>query len=92
MTRPSGFATSSRARTNSRATAGGAAMQPAAFIHGKRDVRLGELAAPVAGAGTVLLDVTSVGICGSDLHYYKDGGIGSDAIAGRGQLPGRPYV
>ena len=29
----------------------------------------------------MLLDVTSVGICGSDLHYYKDGGIGSDAIA-----------
>ena len=25
----------------------------------------------------VLLEVAAVGLCGSDLHYYKDGGIGS---------------
>ena len=43
-----GFSTSSRAR----GAGGGAAMQPAAFIHGKRDVRLGELPAPVAGTAT----------------------------------------
>jgi L-iditol 2-dehydrogenase len=30
--------------------------------------------------GEVLLDVAAVGLCGSDLHYYKDGGIGSALI------------
>ena len=27
-----------------------------------------------------MVDVAAVGICGSDLHYYKDGGIGSASI------------
>lgn len=31
--------------------------------------------------GEVLLDVAAVGLCGSDLHYYKDGGIGSATIS-----------
>lgn len=30
--------------------------------------------------GEVLLDVKAVGICGSDLHYFKDGGIGAAVI------------
>ena len=30
----------------------------------------------------VLVDVEVVGICGSDMHYYKDGGIGSAKIGG----------
>lgn len=29
----------------------------------------------------MLLDVAAVGLCGSDLHYYKDDGIGSATIA-----------
>ena len=29
------------------------------------------------GPDETLIDVAAVGICGSDLHYYKDGGIGS---------------
>ena len=32
--------------------------------------------APDPGPGEVQVRVRSVGICGSDLHYYEDGGIG----------------
>src|SRR5207237_569372 len=31
---------------------------------------------PPLGRGEVLLAVTAVGICGSDLHYYREGGLG----------------
>ena len=48
-----GLSTSARARGND----GDVATQPAAFIHGKMDVRLGELPVPVAGTGSVLLAV-----------------------------------
>ena len=55
-------------------------MGTAAFIHGVRDVRLGEFETATAGEGHSLVEVVSVGICGSDLHYYKDGSIGSAEI------------
>ena len=49
-------------------------------IHGARDVRVGDRAVAAPGADEVLVDVAAVGICGSDLHYYKDGAIGSAVI------------
>lgn len=55
-------------------------MNTAAFLHGARDLRIGELPVPTAGANGTVVEVESVGICGSDLHYYKDGGIGSAVI------------
>lgn len=55
--------------------------QPAAFIHSARDLRVETIPMPTPKLDEVLLDVEVVGICGSDLHYYKDGGIGSDVIA-----------
>jgi len=55
-------------------------MNMAAFIHGVRDIRIGEHCAPVVADGSVLVDVMAVGVCGSDLHYYKDGGIGGAVI------------
>ena len=55
-------------------------MNTAAFLHGTRDLRIGQLPAPTAGDDSTVVDVESVGICGSDLHYYKDGGIGSAVI------------
>lgn len=59
-----------------------AAAAKAVYIHGARDVRVGTLAAPCLPVpdGEAELEVKLVGICGSDLHYYKDGGIGSDLI------------
>ncbi|MBX2884819.1 MAG: alcohol dehydrogenase catalytic domain-containing protein [Granulosicoccus sp.] len=56
-------------------------MNTAAFIHGARDIRLGPIARPEGDSAKTIVDVQSVGICGSDLHYYKDGGIGSAVIS-----------
>ena len=56
-------------------------MNTAAFIVGARDLRIGEVPVPVAAGDITVVDVESVGICGSDLHYYKDGGIGSAVIS-----------
>jgi L-iditol 2-dehydrogenase len=64
--------------------------QPAAFLRGARDMviashpipELPTAAAVAAGEAepSVLIDVEVVGICGSDMHYYKDGGIGSATV------------
>ncbi len=55
-------------------------MNTAAFIHGIRDVRIDNFEPSPAGNLSTLVNVASVGICGSDLHYYKDGGIGKATI------------
>lgn len=52
----------------------------AARIHGAGDMRLHEEPVPVPGAGEALVRVTAVGICGSDLHWLRDGRIGGDRI------------
>jgi len=49
----------------------------AARLYGPRDLRVEEIPAPAApAAGETLLRVTTVGLCGSDLHNYIDGRIG----------------
>ena len=54
---------------------------PAARLHGKGDVRYEQVAAPAApGPGEALVRVGAVGICGSDLHVYLNGRIGSIAV------------
>lgn len=51
-------------------------------LHGPRDLRVDRVAWPgLPGPGQVLLRVTAVGICGSDLHSYKDGRIGDNILA-----------
>jgi L-iditol 2-dehydrogenase len=52
----------------------------AARLYGPRDFRIDDLAVPVPGPGQVLLQVLSVGVCGSGVHYFLDGGIGDDKI------------
>lgn len=52
----------------------------AARLHGPGDMRVDEVGMPQPGAGQVLLQVLSVGICGSDVHYFLDGGIGEEKI------------
>ena len=49
----------------------------ASRLHGIRDMRLDDLPRPVPGPGEVLLAVASVGVCGSDVHYYEFGKIGN---------------
>lgn len=52
-----------------------------ARLHAVGDLRVGTEANPdAAPAGWSLLAVTSVGICGSDLHWFTDGGIGENRI------------
>ena len=46
-------------------------------LHGIRDLRVEEVAEPRPAAGEVLLAVKAVGVCGSDLHHYLEGAIGS---------------
>lgn len=48
-------------------------------LYGIRDLRLETGSVPVPGPGEVLLKIATVGTCGSDVHYYLEGGIG-DAI------------
>ncbi len=45
-------------------------------LHGLHDLRLHDEPAPVPGEGQSLLQITSVGICGSDLHWFSEQGIG----------------
>jgi len=49
-------------------------------LHGIRDLRLEHLPRPTPGSGEVLLKVACVGVCGSDVHYYLQGRIGSQIV------------
>ncbi|MBE7549616.1 MAG: alcohol dehydrogenase catalytic domain-containing protein [Anaerolineales bacterium] len=50
-------------------------------LHGPSDMRVEQIPHPGSpGPGEVLLRVTAVGICGSDLHSYKDARIGDVAL------------
>jgi len=46
----------------------------AAFLHRVGDLRLGELPHPLPAEDEILLKVLAVGLCGSDLHFYLEGG------------------
>jgi L-iditol 2-dehydrogenase len=59
----------------------------AARLYGTADLRVADEPAPVAADGQSLVQVTAVGICGSDLHWYSEGGIG-DAQLARPLVPG----
>lgn len=48
----------------------------AGVMHGIRDIRIGTRPIPVPGPGRALVKVKSVGICGSDVHYYEEGQLG----------------
>lgn len=49
---------------------------------GVRDLRLVDEPMPEPADGEVLIEVRAVGICGSDLHWYEEAGIG-DAVLER---------
>jgi L-iditol 2-dehydrogenase len=51
-----------------------------AALHGPHDVRLETRALPELGERDVLVEVHSVGVCGSDVHYYEHGRIGSFVV------------
>ncbi|MDY6963799.1 MAG: L-idonate 5-dehydrogenase [Pseudomonadota bacterium] len=47
-----------------------------ARLYGQRDLKVEDAPVPSPQAGEVLLKMAAGGICGSDLHYYQDGGFG----------------
>src|SRR6476469_7138248 len=53
----------------------------AAFQVGVRRIELDDVRLPEPRPGKVLLQLTAVGICGSDLHYFRTGRIGSQVLA-----------
>ncbi|MEP7287784.1 MAG: alcohol dehydrogenase catalytic domain-containing protein [Chloroflexota bacterium] len=57
----------------------------AAKLYGPRDIRIEEIPETEPGPGELLLTVTAVGICGSDLHTYLHWQIG-------GSAPGGPMI
>ena len=46
------------------------------YMTGIEKIELGEAPMPKIGPDDVLIKVQSVGVCGSDLHYYRSGAIG----------------
>ncbi|ACQ81514.1 Alcohol dehydrogenase zinc-binding domain protein [Beutenbergia cavernae DSM 12333] len=58
-----------------------------AVLHGVGDLRLEEGPDPEVPEGFTLVRMTDVGLCGSDLHWFSEGGIG-DARLTRPIVPG----
>ncbi len=52
----------------------------AAVLHSAGDLRVEDVPRPVLGPREVLVEVQSVGVCGSDIHYYEHGRIGSFVV------------
>lgn len=48
----------------------------AAVLYGKKDIRMEQVELPRPGPGQVLIAIRAVGICGSDIHYYEEFGMG----------------
>jgi L-iditol 2-dehydrogenase len=53
----------------------------AARLHSVGDLRLTDEPVPVPGPGESLVEVSAVGICGSDLHWWDEGGIGDATLS-----------
>ena len=52
----------------------------ASVLIGRGEIRLEERPVPDPGPGEVLVKVASVGVCGSDVHYYREGRIGDFVV------------
>ncbi|HET8851578.1 MAG TPA: NAD(P)-dependent alcohol dehydrogenase [Ktedonobacteraceae bacterium] len=52
----------------------------AAVLYAPHDIRIEERPVPRPGPGEVLIEVKAVGVCGSDVHYYEHGRIGSYVV------------
>lgn len=54
----------------------------AAVLHTDRSITVQERPVPQPGSGEVLIEVGAVGVCGSDVHYYRDGRIADHVVTG----------
>jgi len=50
-------------------------------LHGKGELRLHEEPIPTPQAGEALVRVKTVGVCGSDVHWFTEAGIGTDHLS-----------
>src|SRR4051812_50179566 len=57
----------------------GTRMRSAVLIEPGR-IEIEERPIPTPGPGDVLIQVSSVGVCGSDTHYYRHGRVGSFVV------------
>jgi L-iditol 2-dehydrogenase len=62
-----------------------------ARLYGVGDLRVGEVDPPIPCAEESLVRVTAVGVCGSDLHWFGEGGIG-DANLDRPLVLGHEFA
>ena len=60
-------------------------------LHGTGDLQIHEESVPVAGAGEKFIRIKSVGVCGSDLHWFSEGAIG-DAKLERPLILGHEFA
>ena len=49
-------------------------------IHGAEDLRIEDVPCPQPGPDQALVKMGAAGICGSDMHYFRDGQIGKFKI------------
>jgi L-iditol 2-dehydrogenase len=59
----------------------------AARLHAVRDVRVHDEARPIPCDGEALVRVEAIGLCGSDIHWFEEGAIGSTRLT-RPVVPG----
>src|SRR6266550_2540236 len=52
----------------------------AAVLYAPRDLRIEQRPVPTPSLGEVLVQILSVGVCGSDVHYYEHGRIGEFVV------------
>src|SRR6266566_2280916 len=52
----------------------------AAVLYAPRDLRIEQRPVPTPSLGEVLVQILSVGVCGSDVHYYEHGRIGDFVV------------
>jgi L-iditol 2-dehydrogenase len=60
-------------------------------LHDRRDLRFHDEPVPTPAEDEVLVRVTAVGLCGSDLHWFDEGAIG-DAVLTRPLVLGHEFV
>ncbi|WP_029136683.1 NAD(P)-dependent alcohol dehydrogenase [Nakamurella lactea] len=63
------------------APTGGSTMR-AAVLHVDRSITVEDRPVPQPAPGEVLIEVGAVGVCGSDVHYYRDGRIADHVVTG----------
>ena len=66
-------------------------LMPAAIMRGAHHIEFGQIEKPMPKPGEVLIRVLANSICGSDLHYWHEGKIGS-AVVSSAFTPGHEFA